>query len=165
MVIRKAVLGDEQAFWTLQKALDGETKTMRYEPDERTESLKEAASAIERAVSGEDLLLFAQDGDALVGYLRAQRGAQRRTRHTACLDFGMRPSHSNRGIARMFFRLLDDWAQEEGLKRLELTVLKDNLVARHVCQRHGFQYEGERQCAVNVDGRLKSELYMAKLFD
>ena len=65
----------------------------------------------------------------------------------------------------MFFRILDDWAEEKGVKRVELIVRKDNYVARHVYERHGFAYEGEHKMAMLIDGEYYSEVHMAKIYE
>ena len=165
MVIRYAVKEDAQKFWNLMKALDQETTYMLYEPDERVEDLRMPQRVIDGAVDGGNLLVFAEEGEELVGFLSAGREALRRNRHCAYLVCGVREKYWGRGIARMFFRMLDDWAEENGVKRVELTVRKDNLVARHVYERHGFAYEGEHKMAMFVDGKYYSEVHMAKLYD
>ena len=120
---------------------------------------------VDAAAEGDDLLIFAEDGEELVGFLSVSRESCRRNRHSAYLVCGVRQKYWNRGIAKMFFRMLDDWAEEKGVKRVELVVRKDNYVARHVYERHGFGYEGEHKMAMLIDGEYYSEVHMAKLFD
>lgn len=165
MILRYAVKEDAQKFWNLMKALDQETAFMMYEPDEREEDLRMPQRVIDAAVDGENLLIFAEDGDELVGFLSVSRETCRRNRHCGYLVCGVREKYWNRGIAKMFFRMLDDWAEEKSVKRVELVVRKDNYVARHVYERHGFNYEGEHKMAMFIDDRYYSEVHMAKLFD
>ena len=165
MTIRYAEKGDAQKFWNLMKALDQETTYMMYEPDEREEDLRLPQRVIDAAVEDGNLLVFAEDGDELVGFLSAGREVHRRNRHCAYLVCGVRKKCWSRGIAKMFFHMLDDWAEENGVKRVELIVRKDNYVARHVYERHGFAYEGEHKMAMFIDGQYYSEVHMAKLYD
>ena len=138
---------------------------MMYEPDERQEDLRMPQRVIDAAVEEGDLLIFAEDGEELVGFLSVRRESCRRTHHCAYLVCGVRENYWNRGIAKMFFRMLDDWAEEKGVKRVELTVRKDNYIARHVYERHGFNYEGEHKMAMFINGQYYSQVHMAKLFD
>ena len=165
MIIRYAQKTDAQKFWNLMKALDQETTFMMYEPDEREEDLRMPQRVIDAAVDNGNLLIFAEDGDELVGFLSAGRENCRRNHHSAYLVCGVREKYWNRGIAKMLFRMLDDWAEETGVKRVELVVRKDNYIARHVYERHGFTYEGEHKMAMFIDGQYYSEVHMAKLFD
>ena len=63
-----------------------------------------------------------------------------------------------------FFRLLDEWAREKGLVRLELTVECINADAVKLYQKCGFQSEGTRQKSMKVDDKFIDEYYMAKIF-
>ena len=165
MILRYAMKEDAQKFWNLMKALDQETPFMLYEPDEREEDLTLVQRAVDAAAEGEDLLVFAEEGDELVGFLSVRRESCRRNRHCAYLVCGVREKFQHRGLAKMFFHMLDDWAEEKGVKRVELLVRKDNFVARHVYERHGFAYEGEHKMAMFIDGQYYSELHMAKLYE
>lgn len=165
MIIRYAQKDDAKKFWNLMKALDQETTYMMYEPDEREEDLRMPQRVIDAAVEDGNLLAFAEEGEELVGFLSAVRERNRRNRHCAYLVCGVRKQYWNRGIAKMFFRILDDWAEEKGVKRVELIVRKDNYVARHVYERHGFAYEGEHKMAMLIDGEYYSEVHMAKIYE
>jgi len=167
MQIRPLVCGDIPAFWTFLNRLDDETDTMMYEPGERRETTSEAALAEELetcVLSGNDLLLLAVDEEErIIGYLRAERGPFRRVRHTAYLTAGILAAGRGQGVGTALFARLDDWARENGVHRLELTVECRNTVALRLYQRAGFLIEGLRRDSMRVDGAWVDEYLMSKL--
>lgn len=55
------------------------------------------------------------------------------------------------------------WARNNDVKRLELTVMQDNIVAQHLYEKNGFVIEGTRKEALLVDGQYVNEYYMSKI--
>ena len=47
--------------------------------------------------------------------------------------------------------------------RLELTVICENSVAKHLYEKNGFEIEGIKRKSVLVDGKYLDEFYMAKI--
>lgn len=161
--IRKAIQGDEEAFWQMQFELDKETNFMLYESNERSRDLERVSTRIARSTSGVDLLLFAQEGSRIVGYLSAQRGATQRIRHSAYLVLGIRQGFRGQGIGTRLLAEVDDWAQQNAVTRLELTVMCSNITAIRLYERCGFVREGVKKNAILFDGVYIDELYMSKL--
>ncbi len=164
MIIRKIDIIDADAFWKMQFALDKETKWMMYEPNERTKNLDLINNLIQKSQNGIDLLLVAEIDKDIVGFLSAQRGVPRRIRHTANIVIGIRKAFQGKGIGSGFFKELDLWALQNGIKRLELTVMCPNIVAKKLYEKNGFVIEGVKRKAMFVDGEYIDEFYMAKLF-
>lgn len=163
MVIREIRESDAEAFWQMQFELDKETKYMMYEPNERTKNLNLINKIVQNAADGRDLLLVAENDNEIVGFLSAQRGAPNRIKHTAYIVVGIRKAFQGKGIGSEFFRKLDLWARQNGIKRLELTVMCRNETAVHLYKKNGFVIEGIRKNSMIVDGRYVDEYYMAKL--
>lgn len=95
---------------------------------------------------------------ALVGALLLVRTAPDAARVTC----GVRPSHERRGIGGLLLRMADDWAWENGVARLEIAVRKEDLVARHVFDRHGYGSAGFRRGVAGPDGQTFDELLLEK---
>lgn len=163
MVIREIRESDAEAFWQMQFELDKETKYMMYEPNERTKNLNLINKIVQNVADGRDLLLVAENDNEIVGFLSAQRGAPNRIKHTAYIVVGIRKAFQGKGIGSEFFRKLDLWARQNGIKRLELTVMCRNETAVHLYKKNGFVIEGIRKNSMIVDGRYVDEYYMAKL--
>lgn len=60
-------------------------------------------------------------------------------------------------------QLLNVWAEEKKVTRLELTVICENEAAKHLYTNSGFQIEGIKRKSVCVDGAYLDEYYMARV--
>ncbi|WP_314165124.1 GNAT family N-acetyltransferase [Lachnoanaerobaculum gingivalis] len=63
-----------------------------------------------------------------------------------------------------FFDKLEEWAKENHLKRLELTVEVSNTIAINLYKRQGFVIEGTKKDTMLVDGVFLDEYMMAKIY-
>ncbi|MGN1020875.1 MAG: GNAT family N-acetyltransferase [Aristaeellaceae bacterium] len=157
---------DAPALWAFLNRLDGQTAFMMYEPGERVQrtSLAALEEDLRRSLGpGGDFLDAALEDGMIVGYLRAERGAYRRIRHTAYVVTGVLEGYRGRGIGTMLFTRLEQWARSHGVTRLELTVECPNEAARRLYERQGFTVEGLRRQAMLVDGQPVDEYAMARL--
>lgn len=165
MIIREIKKGDAEAFWEMQSKLDKEIKYMLYEPDERPKNLDLINNLIQNSLEGKNLLLVADNGEEIVGFLSAQRGNLNRIRHSAYIVIGIRKAFQGKGIGKEFFKHLDKWAKDKGITRLELTVMCPNTIAKHLYEKNGFVVEGIKKNSIVLDGEYVDEFYMAKLLE
>lgn len=163
MIIRKIEIADAASFWQLQNQLDQETKFMMLEPGERQKDLERTKQFIENLEKNENLLLVAEQGGELVGFIMAACGSYRRTRHCAYIVTGVRKAFQGQGIGTRFFKELDDWAIKHQIRRLELTVMVPNAAAKHLYEKNDFMIEGIKKDSMYVDGKYIDEYYMAKI--
>lgn len=87
----------------------------------------------------------------------------KRIQHTAYVVTGVRLKYRGRGIGTKFFEKLDDWARENQVTRLELTVLCPNTIALHLYEKNGFVIEGVKKNSMVLHGELVDEYYMRKI--
>jgi RimJ/RimL family protein N-acetyltransferase len=169
MIIRQINANDTERFFDMMCSLDEETDYMMYEPGERrekTKNLNRLRGVIEDAESGGDLLLGAVKEDGvIVGFIWAERGTLNRVRHTAYIVTGVRAAYRRQGIGTEFFRRLDDWAKENGLIRLELTVECPNTAAKSLYEKQGFVVEGIKKKTMKVNGSYVDEYCMGKIIN
>ncbi len=164
MLIYRTPAPDEaQVFFDMLRALDGETRFMMLEPDERRYDEAAMRARLEAAQGG-NFLVCAWDGGAPVGFLSADRGRYRRNRHSAYVVVGVRAGYRGQGVGSELFRRLDCWARACGVTRLELTVMCPNETALRLYQKNGFEIEGRARRSMMVDGMPVDEYYMAKLY-
>jgi RimJ/RimL family protein N-acetyltransferase len=160
--IRIARPYDAAALLDLKRQLDEETAFMMYEPGERDSSVQDLGRELAGvARSPNSVILLAELGDQLVGYLELTGGSFRRSRATAYLVIGVRADAAGRGIGTGLLRHAKDWAAAHGLHRLELTVMAHNTRAIRLYERMGFSVEGRRSECLLIDGRFIDELTMA----
>lgn len=84
--------------------------------------------------------------------------------NTSYLTTGILKDYNGKGIATNLFVLLDSWAKDNGIERIELTVLSDNQRAIDLYTRNGFVTEGIRKNSMKIDEVSKDELFMAKYY-
>jgi RimJ/RimL family protein N-acetyltransferase len=160
--IRTARPYDAAALLDLKHQLDEETAFMMYEPGERDSSVRDLARELAAiARSPNSVVLLAELGDQLVGYLELTGGSFRRSRATAYLVIGVRADAAGLGIGTGLLQQAKDWAAAHGLHRLELTVMAHNTRAIRLYERMGFSAEGRRSECLLIDGRFIDELTMA----
>ena len=143
--------------------MDYETKYMLYEPWERKKNIPKIESIIQNSVDGEDFLLIAEADNIIVGYISAAKGGLNRIAHSAYIVVGILKDYRGKGIGTEFFKRLDTWADEKKITRLELTVICENEVAKHLYEKNGFEIEGIKRKSVLVAGNYLDEFYMAKI--
>ena len=162
--IRIARPYDAAALLDLKRQLDEETAFMMYEPGERDSSVQDLGRELAGvARSPNSVILLAELGDQLVGYLELTGGSFRRSRATAYLVIGVRAAAAGRGIGTGLLLHAKDWAAAHGLHRLELTVMARNTRAIRLYERMGFSVEGRRSECLLIDGRFIDELTMAMI--
>lgn len=162
--IRQAVCDDAESLLELKLLLDGETRFMMLEPGERQETAAEVAVRLQEIERRDNcVLLVADDGSSLLGYIEADGGRFCRNRHSAHVVIGVRQSESGRGIGTALLRELNVWAEESGVHRLELTVMAHNSRAIALYEKAGYAVEGGRRDSLFVEGRYVDELALARI--
>ena len=169
MNIRKIRVEDVEKFFEMCCQIDEETRFMMYESGERRQRVRDLGilrQKINRAVSGVDLVLVAENDDKeLVGYMTVERGEFNRILHSAYIVVGIKEAYQGQGIGRKFFDIVDEWARDNDVLRLELTVECANVNAIRLYEKGGFKKEGLREKSMKLDGKLIDEYYMAKIIE
>ena len=166
MHIRPISSNDAAQFLALRRQLDEETAFMLLEPGERTMTLVEQEAELLRIEQRSDnLLLVAEKNAQLVGYLEAIRGEYRRNRHCAYIVIGILQAFTGQGLGTQLFAKLEEWASQQHIHRLELTVMTHNQAGVALYEKRGFVIEGVRRHAIYLHGRFVDEYYMSKLIE
>lgn len=161
MVIRKLMDIDARKFYDCLKIIDSETNFMMFEPDERVWNEERISKNLK---DENNLVLGVINDEKIVGFLTAQRGVFRRIRHTAYIVIGIQKNYCNRKLGTKLFQMLDDWALQNKIVRLELTVVCENKGAIRLYEKSGFSIEGTKKKTMYVDGKYVDEYMMSKLF-
>jgi RimJ/RimL family protein N-acetyltransferase len=165
-MIRRARPSDSGALHALQCRLDGQSSWMLLEPGERgatDETLRARLAA--QAPGGSFDLVAESDGKALIGWLAVEILPYRRARHVGYLVLGVDETASGRGLGRGLLEAAIGECRTRDVRRLELTVMTDNLRAIGLYLRSGFAMEGVRRRAVVRGGGLVDEYYMSRFID
>ena len=164
ITIRKIKEADAERYLQLRRQLDHETEFMMLEPGERTTGLEEEQTQIFQILQRENQTTFVVETDGeLVGYLAATGGSFRRNKHCAYIVIGILQASSGQGLGTKLFIEAEQWANQQGIHRLELTVMAHNEAGIRLYKKMGFETEGIKRDSLYVDGKYIDEYYMAKL--
>ena len=165
-MIRQAALDDAEELALLIKQVESESPYMLYEAGERiisTEKQYEMIKALSK--SDNSTILITMKDEQLVGYLFAVGGNAKKNRHCAYIVIGILKKYRGSGTGTLLFEALEEWASKQRIRRLELTVMKENLVGVKLYQKSGFDIEGVKRKSLCIDGRFVDEYYMSKLLE
>lgn len=164
--VRKAEASDAAALLELRNKIVSETAFMLWEPGEFQGSVDDEAKRIDRLNSRDNcLMIVAESGGQLIGYISTLGGETRRIRHRATIALGVAREHWSKGAATAMLDFVLRWSRERKLRRVELTVHTTNERAIAVYKRCGFQVEGVRSSSLLVDGQYVDEYLMAVIND
>ena len=143
-----------------------ESDYMLIEPEELKQGknkIKEMAIKLLRQANS--TIFVAELNMVPVGFVLARGGEYNRNRHSAYLVIGIKKDYQGRGIGKQLLKAIDVWAHEKKITRLELTVAKENQLARAVYEKSGYIEEGIRKKSLYISGCYKDEIYMSKVFN
>ena len=163
MSVRVITEADIPAYHELSIKLDEETPFRLYEAGERTGGLEffqnETLSFLENPYS--NIFIIEEDG-LLVGYLQAIGRRPRRIRHVVSINVAILLAYTGKGLGGKLFEACEAWARQTGIKRLDLSVMENNIPAQKLYEKLGFAREGIKRSSMLVDGEYIDEIYMSK---
>jgi RimJ/RimL family protein N-acetyltransferase len=166
IIIRTICEDDAEQFLSLCKQLDLETQFMLLEPGERKTTLEEQRTQIDILLRQMNQTIFvAELENQLIGNLAASGGTFKRNRHNAYLVIGILQAFTGQGIGTQLFQRLEEWARQQHIHRLELTVMTHNIAGIALYKKQGFAIEGTKRQSLLINGQFIDEFYMAKLLD
>src|SRR5699024_8004439 len=143
---------------------EGESKVKQLETGGRNTSIPKANQWIDKVLKQTNsTILLAEEHHHSIGNVMAVGGKARRNRHAAYIVMGMIHSHRSKGIGTQLLQKLEQWAIEQDIHRLELTVMNPNKVARGLYKKVGFEIEGSKKHSLLVEGQFIDEYTMSKL--
>lgn len=164
MIIREVKVEEAENLATLIREVDENSEYMLWEKGERSPTANSQLKMIESLrKSGNSAILVAETENKLVGYLLAIGGKARRNKHVVYIVIGVAENHRGRGVGSRLFKELDNWASENDIHRLELTVVTKNEGGLHLYKKAGFQIEGTKRKSLYINGEFVDEFYMSKL--
>lgn len=166
MTIREINEADFKAFYALSLKLDEETTFRLYEPGERPYDLDlfslETADFLKKSYCN---IFLAENEGQLVGYLQVIGRSPRRIRHVVSINVAILQAFTGQGVGAKLFGELEKWARQNGIRRLDLSVMVNNIPAQKLYERLGFVREGLKRSSMFVDGEFIDEYYMSKWLD
>ena len=167
MSIRAANINDSAQLISLFKALDHESTFMLLDPKERDTSLEnQQKQMVNFTDSNSQVMLIKENEDTeLVGFIVGVAGNFIRNKHSLYCVLGVVNKYQGKGIGRSLLTGLEEWANNHGIHRIELTVMEHNLKAIKLYESFGFIREGIKRDSICIAGEYINELYMSKLLN
>ena len=163
MKIRKLKVNDAQNFIELNKKLDAETQFLLLEPGERQTTLEEQKKRIRNFKSSGVIIFVMENEKELMGFIGGKKGTFLRKKHCLSIAVGILQKYTNKGYGRKLFTKMEEWAKENNIYRLELTVRIDNQIAISLYKKMGFNVEGKKISSLKINDAYYDEYYMSKL--
>lgn len=165
MLVREIKVSDADKLSCLISEVEASSEFMLWEAGEREVDQEKQESLIKWIEnSNNSTILVAENTEKeLVGYLFAFGGDARRNRHSAYLVVGISEKYRGRGIGTALFTMLDKWAKQKKIHRLELTVVTENRAGVSLYQKMGFEIEGTKKHSLLIGEAYVDEYYMSKL--
>lgn len=108
--------------------------------------------------------VVADDGQ-IVGWCDIRPDASPMRAHVGTVGMGLLKTHRGKGIGYRLLTLAMERAREQGLERVELSVLHDNTAAQALYEQFGFVVEGRRVRDWKHEGVYQDSILMAFAFD
>lgn len=164
MKIREIVQTDREVYRQLRATLDEESPMWGAAPGEREKLGDYAGNQFDNVLGDVRSTIFvAEKEDALAGFLSLEASLWESLSRTTTLMVGVLSSHQGKGVASQLFRRSELWASDNGIHRIELLVLADNVSGIGLYKKLGYIQEGIRKESSYVRGQFVDEIYMAKL--
>jgi RimJ/RimL family protein N-acetyltransferase len=106
-------------------------------------------------------VMVAEEDGRIVGRLSLARDQHPASYHVADLGLMVAASHRRRGIGRALLDAAVEWAQDSGVRKLELHVFPHNEPALRMYEAYGFEREGYRREHYRRSGEYVDAIVMA----
>ncbi len=168
LTIREALPTDAEQLLALMDQVGSESEFLVM--DEQGLQLSPELLAHELAAileSSNNSLLVALDGEQLIASASLRASSEKRVAHIGELGISIVKAYWGLGLGTILVEELLLWAEEsQVLRRIELTVQKQNTRAVHLYQKFGFETEAVMaRGARGDDGRFLDVLLMSRMID
>ncbi len=162
MEIRPATSADAEIALAFFKKMQDERLQTIFRQD-NIPSLDQEKNFL-KSKSGENGVAFiCVEASQVIGMAVADRKTHPQLRHSCEFGIGVLKEHRNKGVGTRLIERLTLWAQQKDLRRLELSIIENNLAGIRLYRRLGFCEEGRRIGAVKVGNTLMDLIEMVKL--
>lgn len=167
IVLRPATIDDAEGYVAHARALAMERTPFNPATLEEVRTLDQQRATLQELLADPRVfLLVATKNGKFVGEasLRAY-SRYRATDHVRVFGIGLAEEVRGRGLGKKMTRAMLDWADAQGVVRVELQVYADNARAIALYEKMGFVVEGTRRKVIRRGDTLLDELLMARIVE
>lgn len=129
--------------------------------------IEEFKPIFDKLLASEIKYIFTNENGTPVGMFKLFPWTYRAS-HIAYLGgLAIHPSFSGKGLGKKMMQEIMDLANQQGYKRIELSVATENLKATELYKKVGFEVEGvmKKYTFLKQEGRFLDELLMSYIFE
>ena len=150
-------------FAGLHAALDVVAREKRFLSFLQAPPFEESLGFYRHIVANDLCQFVALEGERVVGWCDVLPAHGEARSHVGHLGMGLLPSARHKGLGARLLESTLAKAASKGLTRIELLVRDDNLNAKALYEKFGFEVEALQAQCMRVDGRYYSAYAMALL--
>lgn len=141
--VRLAEIEDAAELAEIRLRIDGETENLDREQGEGIIDEAGFREIIQvDTASPTNLFLVAERAGELVGFSRCEGTDLKRSKHKVTFGIAVLKNHWGQGVGSELLRKSIHWADENGIRKITLTVLETNCKAMEIYTKFGFEIEG-----------------------
>lgn len=111
-----------------------------------------------------NLILVAKFGTQIVGHCMLDVYQHSTGKGTSSLIINVHQDFQNKGLGTAMMETMVDWAKNEDMHRIELSVVAEHKIAVHVYEKVGFKIEGiQKEAHCGEDGKYHDKVIMGLL--
>ncbi|MGL5439319.1 MAG: GNAT family N-acetyltransferase [Filifactoraceae bacterium] len=163
--IRNREIEDALEFHSFLNKLDSEAKYLMYDVGERDVTVEEIGEMI--AITEEDGIFsnIVLDGNRIVAYIVALPEMLNRNKHCASVVIGILEKFQRQGLGNKLLKAAELWARENGIKRLEATIVEDNKAAINLFEKRNYSVEGKKISSILIGENYFNEMIFGKILE
>ena len=140
-LIREISIKDVENFISLLSQIYDESEFTFYNPGEYLPTISSASQHLENTSPPTKAIYVAESDEQLVGYVFVNTETYERTQHEAVVYLGVREYYQHQGIGQALINRIEAWALNHHIRRIEATVVTENINAIELFKGMGFQIE------------------------
>lgn len=165
-LIREISIKDVENFISLLSQIYDESEFTFYNPGEYSPTISSASQHLEKYITSPTKAIYVAESDEqLVGYVFVNTETYERTQHEAVVYLGVREYYQHQGIGQALINRIEAWALNYHIRRIEATVVTENINAIELFKGMGFQIEGELKDKLFINQKYYNEYVMAKILN
>ncbi len=164
-IFRSPIKEDAVAMMEYLRKTCSETNFLTREPEEAMMPIENEERFLNNILKSEsDLMITCEIDGKIIGNCNLNRFSKMRMKHRAEIGIAVFKDYWGLGIGSFMLGELIRIANEQGIKQLELEVIKNNERAIKLYEKFGFITVGEKPNALQLkDGTMLKELSMIKV--
>ena len=165
-LIREISIKDVENFISLLSQIYDESEFTFYNPGEYSPTISSASHHLEKYITSPTKAIYVAESDEqLVGYVFVNTETYERTQHEAVVYLGVREYYQHQGIGQALINRIEAWALNHHIRRIEATVVTENINVIELFKGMGFQIEGELKDKLFINQKYYNEYVMAKILN